>query len=251
MIGGSNDWHARWSRIVGSIRVVSSPPDERALLDELASGKTVRTLGFVNAYAMNSIVENVEFFNALTNADILLRDGSGMAVLYRRCRRESGLNMNGSDFIPKILAAFHGRRVAVWGTKEPCVGAAVARCEAEFGVQVISRENGFHEVDFYRRLADVTQPDLILLGMGMPKQEHVAQTIRLNAVAPSLIICGGAIIDFLGGKVSRSPKWMRVLGIEWMYRFAREPHRLFRRYVIGNPLFLYRVRTWQTHISRC
>jgi exopolysaccharide biosynthesis WecB/TagA/CpsF family protein len=247
---GAQGWQVRWSRIVAAIRIVASPLEEQALLAELVTGASTRMLGFVNAYAMNCVVDNPGFFAALASADILLRDGSGMAMLYRRCGRDCGLNMNGTDFIPRILAAFHGRRVAVWGTREPSVGAAAARCEAQFGVQVVSREHGFHEVDFYRRLAQATGPDLILLGMGMPKQEQVAQVLRQHTPVPALIICGGAIIDFLGGKVERSPAWMRRLGIEWLYRLGREPRRLFRRYVIGNPLFLYRARNWQAHLAR-
>ncbi|MEX5624238.1 WecB/TagA/CpsF family glycosyltransferase, partial [Pseudomonas syringae] len=56
-----------------------------------------------------------------------------------------------------------------------------------------------------------------------------------------LIVCGGAILDFLGGKASRAPQWLRHLGGEWAYRLLREPKRLFMRYVVGNPLFLLRT----------
>lgn len=76
--------------------------------------------------------------------------------------------------------------------------------------------------------------------MGMPKQEAVAA--KLAAIGgPCLIVCGGAILDFLGGKVSRAPEWLRRLGGEWLYRLLREPKRLFMRYVVGNPLFLLRT----------
>jgi len=58
---------------------------------------------------------------------------------------------------------------------------------------------------------------------------------------PCLIVCGGAIIDFLGGKMPRAPRWMRRAGLEWAFRLGLEPRRLFRRYVIGNPVFLART----------
>jgi exopolysaccharide biosynthesis WecB/TagA/CpsF family protein len=82
---------------------------------------------------------------------------------------------------------------------------------------------------------------LIVLGMGMPRQELVACSLRAQLDYPCLIVCGGAIIDFLGGKTARAPAWMRRLGLEWVYRLAQEPGRLFRRYVLGNPLFLARA----------
>ena len=57
---------------------------------------------------------------------------------------------------------------------------------------------------------------------------------------PCLVICGGAIVDFLGGRVRRAPGWLRRLGLEWLWRLAQEPRRLFMRYVVGNPMFLWR-----------
>jgi hypothetical protein len=54
-------------------------------------------------------------------------------------------------------------------------------------------------------------------------------------------VCGGAIIDFMGGKTSRAPVWMRKTGLEWVYRLMIEPRRLFHRYVVGNPVFLARA----------
>jgi N-acetylglucosaminyldiphosphoundecaprenol N-acetyl-beta-D-mannosaminyltransferase len=77
--------------------------------------------------------------------------------------------------------------------------------------------------------------------MGMPRQEEVAAGLREVLSHPCLIVCGGAIIDFLGGKTPRAPLWMRKTGMEWVYRLALEPRRLFQRYVIGNPLFLTRA----------
>jgi exopolysaccharide biosynthesis WecB/TagA/CpsF family protein len=245
-----SDWRARWGLITSAVRMVHSPPEEQSLLRELAASDSVCALGFVNAHALNLVAGDRRFFDALSGADILLRDGSGMAMLYRRHGRAPGLNMNGTDFIPKILAQFAGRRVAIWGSREPFLDVAAARCEADFGVKVVSREHGFHDDSFYAKLAAKLGPDLIILGMGMPRQERLAHALRSAVFQPSLIVCAGAIIDFLGGKVPRAPRWMRALGIEWTYRLLREPQRLFNRYVIGNLVFLSRVRNAEGLIRR-
>jgi exopolysaccharide biosynthesis WecB/TagA/CpsF family protein len=211
----------------------------------LVGGSKARMLGFVNAHALNSSADSEAFYRAIADADVLLRDGSGMAMLYRMIRRDPGLNMNGTDFIPKVLAAFRGRKVALWGTTEPYVSRASLRCEREFGVQVVSTLHGFEEPRFYLELARAATPDLILLGMGMPKQEHLARELMDQSGQAPLIVCGGAILDFLGGKARRAPPWMRRLGVEWLYRLASEPMRLFRRYVIGNPAFMLRLLRWR------
>lgn len=237
-------WSERWTAIVGRIRVVRFPSEETALLHELATAKSTRVVGFVNARAMNIAAENAAFYDCLASADILLRDGTGMALLYRKRAAAAGLNMNGTDFIPKILRQFRGRRVALWGTEEPYLGVCARRCEMVFGVKVVSLENGFQDPDHYVGLAEKVLPDLIVLGMGMPKQEQVAGLIRSRVAGAALVVCGGAIIDFLGGKVSRAPGWMRRSGIEWTYRLVHEPRRLLHRYVIGNPVFVLRVIGW-------
>jgi len=78
---------------------------------------------------------------------------------------------------------------------------------------------------------------LIILAMGMPKQELLANRIRTDFNQAGLVLCGGAIIDFQAGRVKRAPSWIRKLSLEWAYRLLLEPRRLFKRYVIGIPLF--------------
>jgi N-acetylglucosaminyldiphosphoundecaprenol N-acetyl-beta-D-mannosaminyltransferase len=65
--------------------------------------------------------------------------------------------------------------------------------------------------------------------------------LKASLKHPCVIVCGGAIVDFIGGKVSRAPNLVRTLGMEWLYRLYLEPKRLFKRYVVGNPLFLWRA----------
>jgi len=238
------NWKDRWTTIVQKIEIVDSPAVESTLLATLADSAAPQVLGFVNAHAMNRCAADAAFFEALSSADVLLRDGSGMAIMYRQAHRESGLNMNGTDFIPKILAAFRGRGVAFWGTQDPYLSQAIINGERQFGIRVVSREDGFKDFAHYLRLARQSAPELIVLGMGMPKQEQLARELKGKVHGAPLIVCGGAVLDFLGGKVDRAPPLMRNAGLEWMYRLAREPRRLFHRYVVGNPAFLVKVLAW-------
>lgn len=234
------NWLHHWQAIVQKLRVVSDAASEQALIDELSRPEAPTVLGFVNAHAMNLVAGNTDYYDSLVAADVLLRDGSGMAILFRRLGIEPGLNMNGTDLIPKLLAAFKGRRVAFWGTEEPYLANAVQHSEALFAVNVVSAHHGFAPVDTYLDLARQFQPELVVLGMGMPKQEAVAARLA-GSGAPCLVVCGGAILDFLGGKVNRAPHWVRRLGCEWVFRLLSEPKRLFTRYVVGNPTFLWRT----------
>ncbi|MDB5947545.1 MAG: b-glycosyltransferase, Glycosyltransferase Family 26-like protein, partial [Ramlibacter sp.] len=133
-------------------------------------------------------------------------------------------------------------RIALFGTEEPYLSRARDTVQSRLarGSHCITA-HGFHEDEVYVALAAEQRPALIVLGMGMPRQEAVAVALRSALESPCLIVCGGAILDFLGDRHRRAPGWMRRTGLEWLFRLLREPRRLFSRYVLGNPVFLARA----------
>lgn len=241
MLREAESWQDRWHTLLGSLRIIDDEASLRQFLRGLPVGDGPRVLAFVNAHAMNYAASSPSFAAALGGADIILRDGSGMAALYRMLARDAGLNLNGTDLIPRILRLYRGQSIALLGTQEPYLAAAAAEIRSQLAPgSAISLLDGFRETEAYIEAAERWRPAIIILGMGMPKQERVAASLRASVSWPCLIVCGGAVIDFLGGKVARAPRWMRRLGIEWAFRLLCEPRRLFQRYVVGNPLFLWR-----------
>ncbi len=236
------DWPGRWQALVRTAVRVHGPRGESQLLDWLARPDRPRVLAFINAHAMNSAAEDRRFHEALMAADIVVRDGIGLALLMSLLNQRPGLNLNGTDLIPRILRRHAGAPIALFGTREPWLSQAaqaVARDLAP-GSPCITAD-GFRPAEDYLHLAQAHAPALIVLGMGMPRQEIVAQVLRAALLRPCLIVCGGAILDFLGGRTSRAPRIVQRAGLEWAWRLAREPRRLFRRYVLGNPLFIARA----------
>jgi hypothetical protein len=182
---------------------------------------------------------------------VLLRDGSGLAWLLRRCARAPGLNMNGTDFIPELLRACDGLPVAVLGTREPHLARGLRKLQQEIMPRSrIWGVDGFAPAPAYVQLLRERKPAIVLLAMGMPRQEELAQRLRRELEHRCLLICGGAIVDFWAGRTRRAPGLVRRLGLEWLWRLGQEPVRLFRRYVIGNPLFIWRVLTLRREGSR-
>jgi len=82
--------------------------------------------------------------------------------------------------------------------------------------------------------------DLLWIGLGTPKQDLVATRLRDLEAAP-VILCVGAAFDFVSGAKPRAPEWVQRAGMEWAFRLAWEPERLWRRYLLGNPTFLWGV----------
>jgi N-acetylglucosaminyldiphosphoundecaprenol N-acetyl-beta-D-mannosaminyltransferase len=235
-------WQEQWLQVARNLVRVDAGSSESELIEALARPARPTVLAFVNAHAMNSIAASRAFYEAIRSADLVLRDGSGMALLLKLLELPPGLNMNGTDLIPRIIRRYAGQPIALFGTQAPWLEHAREHVAATLAPgSTCTIAHGFLPTSDYLRLAAEAAPRLIVLGMGMPRQEEVARELRASLAHPCLIVCGGAIIDFMGGKTPRAPAWMRALGIEWLYRLGLEPKRLFRRYVLGNPLFVARA----------
>lgn len=224
-------------------RCIELVEDEQArddLLDQLQHPERPFILSFVNAHAVNLGWSSPGMVESLLHSDLLLRDGIGVKLGLKAFGRSPGLNMNGTELIPRIARAYKGRRAAVFGTRSPWLETAREALEAE-GLVVVACHDGFAPTETYLELAAAAEPELVILAMGMPKQEDIAVSLRDRLSNPVLIVNGGAILDFLGGKVTRAPGWMRKAGLEWMYRLYLEPRRLARRYLLGIPVFLWHV----------
>lgn len=234
-------WPGRWADLVNKLTIVDTEDDVQRLLDRIRSSTQPLTLAFVNAHAMNMAAKSATFYQSLMDADVLLRDGIGMSILLSMMGTDSGLNMNGTDLIPDLLNRYVHADVAMFGTKDVYLQQAVEALRTEGHQGSMTLLDGFQATERYLSVASQSKPAILVLGMGMPKQEAVAAQLRQSLAHACVIVCGGAIIDFLGGKVSRAPQFVRALHMEWFYRLCLEPRRLFQRYVIGNPIFLARA----------
>ncbi len=198
-------------------------------------------VSFINAHAFNILHTDESFYDAMATSDILIRDGKGMEILYKKMKEDPGMNGCGTDLIPVLLEEYKGSPLALFGTDSLTLEKAAAKLKSE-AYNVVACANGFVEQEEYIRLAQETKPELILLGMGMPKQEILSLKLKKVLDFPCIIINGGAIIDHYGNKVKRAPAFIRSMGAEWLYRLIIEPRRLFQRYVVGNILFFKRIK---------
>ena len=216
----------------------------KTLLASLAANHH-RKLAFCNAHTANSAWSDGVFQAQLKNFTVLA-DGIGIDMAAKALYGAPfAANLNGTDFVPALLQAASGPlRLALIGGKPGVAHAAadkLLKLAPQHSISVAM--DGFGSDDdiqiFVNQLTQ--QPvDILLVAMGNPKQElWIADNI--NARHAKLAIGVGALFDFLAGEVTRAPNWIRSLRLEWIYRLAQEPRRLFRRYVLGNPLFLLRI----------
>lgn len=215
---------------------------ERAALEDAPA-----LVGYVNAHTINLACGNPAYLELLRErAAVLLNDGSGVAIAGRLQGRPFFENLNGTDFNLLVLGIAARRKWPVYlmGAKPGVAERAAHRLVARIpGLRIAGVRDGFFEAaDEPRIVGDIraSGAGVILVGMGNPKQELWLDR-HLAATGARLGVGVGAFFDFAAGEVRRAPGWMIRLGIEWVHRLAVEPGRLWRRYVLGNPIFLFRL----------
>ena len=204
-----------------------------------------RTLYFANANTLNLAAASPEDRRILNAADFTFGDGTGVRWAARLGGLRLRANLNGTDVVPALLAAAQhdGRSCFLLGA-EPDV---VAGCAAAFvrrypGWRIAGHHHGFlDEVSGATVLEAIerVRPDLLLVGMGNPRQERwiADHAARLPV---KLAVGVGALFAYMSGDYRRAPSAMRRLGLEWLFVLLLQRHK-WRRYVVGAPAFLVRV----------
>ncbi|WP_172564910.1 WecB/TagA/CpsF family glycosyltransferase [Vibrio navarrensis] len=234
-------------KLIAKLEFVGHDEDVNELSRKVLFGKETKTVSFLNYHAINLANENLNMLDALLGSNFLLRDGIGVKKLLDWCEHPSGLNMNGTDFIPLMMEHCKSRGygfVVFGGNSEnniECTNRLVAN-----GFDVLVSKDGYCEDLYYLNeissLEQCSKKIAIILGMGMPRQEILAEKIKSRYPNSGFVIfSGGAIIDRLSGKVKRGPDILVRNNLEWLYRFYSNPRRLFRRVVLGGTKFCYSV----------
>jgi exopolysaccharide biosynthesis WecB/TagA/CpsF family protein len=213
----------------------------KRILDERRFTKVT----FLNAHNANLAAADKKFAAALDDF-LILPDGIGVDIAARLLYGSPFTsNLNGTDFVPGFLKASEKTlNVGLIGTTRRNAETAARNLSTLAGQHRYSviDDGYFSERDEPEILERIKRmrPDILLVAMGVPRQElWIAQNITDRHC--TLPIAVGALLDFMSGAVPRAPLWMRRLRLEWVFRLMLEPRRLWRRYVLGNPLFLARV----------
>lgn len=217
-------------------------------------------VAWVYANCINMARRDPAYHAALQNIEFLFNDGAGIEIAAKLAGRPVPANLVGTDWIPALLdelghrATDAGqspneppRRVFLLGSTEP----VLERCRILFaerwpGLTLVGTHHGFFD-DPGPALAAIQEagPQILIVAMGVPRQEHWLQTHwgSLQASGVRVALAGGAVLDFMTGSVPRASRIWRRLRIEWLYRLLHEPRRLWRRYLLGNLVFLGNLAT--------
>lgn len=213
---------------------------------ELLNGSETRQICFINADCANIAWKDPDYMKILRSGTINLADGIGLKIAGRLTGNHIRQNVNGTDLFPRLAQALSGTGLSVFflGAR-PEVNLAMLQKTADSfpGLKIAGGQHGYFKQDEEQTVINMIndlRPDLLLVAFGAPHQEKwIARNLgRLNVKVAMGV---GGLFDFYSGRIARAPVWMREIGMEWFFRFLQEPQRMWKRYFIGNALFLYRI----------
>jgi N-acetylglucosaminyldiphosphoundecaprenol N-acetyl-beta-D-mannosaminyltransferase len=202
----------------------------------------------VNVHCMNLAYGLPWLRNFLNSAPVVFCDGAGVIWAARLQGRVIPERITYADWMWRLadFCEAQGYSLFFLGAQPGVAEKAAAKLIERFpSLRIKGCRDGFFKLEGPENDAVVDQvnhagADILVMGLGMPRQEEwlVKNWPRVHA---AVALTGGACFDFVSGSVPRCPRFMAENSLEWLYRLYVEPRRMFRRYVLGNPLFMARV----------
>ena len=243
----------------------------RADLASVANGKKI--INTINAHSYNTALKDELFAEALINGDVLIPDGASivMACKLLRAKSRPTERIAGWDLFEFEMGKLNGnddgnvdglgfsverrgkKRVMFMGSSEKVLALIRERAAVDYpNLEVVTFSPPYKpeftdedNAEMIKAINDAN-PDLLWIGMTAPKQEKWTymhwNELNINCHVGTI----GAVFDFYAGTMKRAPLWWQEHSLEWFYRLLKEPKRMWRRYLVGNVLFL-----WNVFTSRC
>ncbi len=207
---------------------------------------------FVNAHCVNLACRDPEYFRVLQAAKFCFPDGVGLRIAGKMLGRQITHNVNGTDMFPLLCAALEESDAGIFlFGGQPGVAEQTRKwIELHYPRARVSgvRHGYFSPEEEHLVIRQIVHSGarLLFVALGAPVQDVWIHR-HLTELGVTVAMGVGGLFDFYSGRIPRAPLWVRSRGGEWLYRLYQEPRRMWKRYVLGNPLFLLRVlreRLW-------
>lgn len=219
---------------------------------ESVRGRKHHVYAYANVHALNLAWSMPDFRAFLNSSRKVYCDGEGVRWAAR---------LLGFHLPPRIVLTYFfwdicreaersGFSLYLLGSYDDRLRDAVERIHSRHpALRIAGTHHGYFEKqgpESEAVLASIrfANPDFLFVGFGMPLQEEWIQANLAALSAPAILPCG-SMIEYASGRKALAPAWMSNHGLEWLFRLIQEPRRLWKRYLLGNPLFFLRVvRQW-------
>lgn len=222
-----------------------------AELSKVPTGKYL--INTINAHSFNTAQKDELFAEALQNGDYLIPDGAGIVKAckwLKKCKSHPKERIAGWDLFEMEMNRLNGNggKCFFMGSSEKVLSLIKQKAAEQYpNIEVVTYSPPY-KPDFLEEdnatiisAINAAKPDLLWIGMTAPKQEKWAYShwneLKINCHCGTI----GAVFDFFAGTSQRAPEWWQKHSLEWFYRLIKEPRRMWRRYIIGTPLFLWNI----------
>lgn len=239
--------------------------ESKAALKDIPEGKVL--INTINAHSFNTAQKDELFAEALSKGDYLIPDGASIikACKWLKAKSQPKERIAGWDLFSYEMNSLErksaqqkvngGKRLKVMfmGSSERVLSLIRERAAKDYPSLDVVTYSPPYKPEFSDednaaiiKAINDADPDLLWIGMTAPKQEKWTYTHWKELNIHCHVGTIGAVFDFYAGTAQRAPKWWQEHSLEWLYRLIKEPKRMWRRYVIGNPLFLWNITKERT-----
>ncbi len=201
----------------------------------------------VNAGKIVSMQKDMELRLSVNQSHIINADGQAVVWASRFLGKPLKERVAGIDLMMNLVEMAHKNqnKIFLFGAKEEVVKAVVEKYSEVYSPQIIAGyRNGYftpeEEKDIAQQIAD-SGTQMLFVAITSPIKENFLYRHREILKDVNLIMGVGGSFDVVSGKTKRAPEWMQNAGLEWFYRFAQEPKRMWKRYLVGNSKFILLV----------
>mgnify|MGYP002614623475 FL=1 len=206
----------------------------------------------INAHSYNTALKDELFQSALINGDVLIPDGVSIvkACKWLNAKSQPKERIAGWDLFAFEMDKLNkkGGKCFFMGSSEKVLSLIRKRASVDYPNIVVETYSPPYKPEFSEEdnkaiieAINKADPDLLWIGMTAPKQEKWTYSHWNELNIHCHVGTIGAVFDFFAGTVERAPIWWQEHGLEWAYRLVKEPKRMWRRYIIGNSLFLWNI----------
>ena len=204
----------------------------------------------VNVHGLNLAYKDTDFKQILNKSALVFCDGAGVILGAKILGYKIPERITYADWMWNFAKFCAAKKFSLFflGAKPGIAQNAATQLLMRFpNLQIAGVQHGYFDKSFGSvenetiiKKINAAQPDILVVGFGMPLQERwlMENADRINV---NIFLTGGAVFDYISGKLKRAPRWMTNNYLEWLGRLIIEPRRLWKRYIIGNPQFLLRV----------
>ncbi|ABZ76073.1 glycosyl transferase, WecB/TagA/CpsF family [Shewanella halifaxensis HAW-EB4] len=225
------------------------------LLDEILlqcqhEPQPMQQYAFINTDCLNISIQDESYRQCLQQSKHIFADGIGVRLACLSKGKGLQDNLNGTDMFPRLceLASKNNLSIFMLGGSDNVAQSAASNMQNRYqDLKIAGCHSGYFNSetnsDENQGVIDIinqSNADILLVAMGAPKQE-LWLAANKQKLTCSVGVGVGGLFDFYANRIKRAPLWLRQIGFEWSYRLLQEPKRMWKRYILGNPSFLYRV----------